>query len=81
MEGTHVADIPLAPVDAGGASGSSTNGTVQLLRDEIRYFDGVIRSTLARKSLLEARLRSLSGEDDTKDEPAIGDSGAMAPHT
>ncbi|GAA0158337.1 hypothetical protein LIER_15394 [Lithospermum erythrorhizon] len=34
MQGTYVTDIPLAHVDVGGASGSSTDGTVQLLRDE-----------------------------------------------
>ncbi|GAA0162918.1 hypothetical protein LIER_18909 [Lithospermum erythrorhizon] len=42
LEGIYVTDIPLAQVDAGGASGSSTDGTTQLLRDKIRYLDGVI---------------------------------------
>ncbi|GAA0141189.1 hypothetical protein LIER_02393 [Lithospermum erythrorhizon] len=79
LEGTHVVDIPLAPVDVGGASGSSTDGTAQLLWDEIRYLDGVIQSSLARKSVLEARLRSLSREDDPDVDPAGGDNGAEAP--
>ncbi|GAA0161168.1 hypothetical protein LIER_17544 [Lithospermum erythrorhizon] len=79
MEGTHIADIPLALVDAGGASGSSTDGTARLLKDEIRYLDGVIRSSLARKSMLEAHLRSLSGEDDPDADPVGGDTSAKAP--
>ncbi|GAA0187516.1 hypothetical protein LIER_34804 [Lithospermum erythrorhizon] len=79
MEGTHVADIPLETVDARRASGSNTDGTAQLLRDEIRYLDGVIQSNLTRKSVLEARLRSLSGYYDVVDEPAVGDSSVEAP--
>ncbi|GAA0173741.1 hypothetical protein LIER_27296 [Lithospermum erythrorhizon] len=31
MEGTHVVDVPLAPLDEEGASGSHTDGTVRLL--------------------------------------------------
>ncbi|GAA0142391.1 hypothetical protein LIER_03299 [Lithospermum erythrorhizon] len=46
---------------------SHTDGTVQLLRDEIRYLNGVIQSSMARKSVLEARLRSLTGDDDPDD--------------
>ncbi|GAA0164456.1 hypothetical protein LIER_20086 [Lithospermum erythrorhizon] len=64
MEDTHVDDMPLAHVADEGASGSGTDGTAQLLRDEIGYLDGVIQSSLSRKSVLEARLQSLSGEDD-----------------
>ncbi|GAA0142666.1 hypothetical protein LIER_03510 [Lithospermum erythrorhizon] len=52
LEGTHVVDIPLAPVDAGAALGSSIDGTTQLLRDESRYLDRVIQSSLARKSMV-----------------------------
>ncbi|GAA0155644.1 hypothetical protein LIER_13330 [Lithospermum erythrorhizon] len=81
MQGTQVADIPLVTVDTGGASGSGTDETAKILRDEIRYLDGVIQSSLARKSVLDERLRSLSGEDDTKDGPAVGESGPEAPHT
>ncbi|GAA0143723.1 hypothetical protein LIER_04336 [Lithospermum erythrorhizon] len=33
----------------------------------------------ARKSVLEARLRSLSGADDTEDEPAVGDASTETP--
>ncbi|GAA0144911.1 hypothetical protein LIER_42830 [Lithospermum erythrorhizon] len=79
MQGTYVADTPLATVDAGGALGSNTNGTAQLLRDKIHYLEGVIQSSLAKKSVLEARLRSLSGEDDPKVDPSIGDSGVEVP--
>ncbi|GAA0142954.1 hypothetical protein LIER_03744 [Lithospermum erythrorhizon] len=79
LERTHVADIPLAPVDVGGASGSNTDRTAQLLMDEIRYLDGVIQSSLARKSVLETRLRSLSGEDDPYANTTGGNSGAKAP--
>ncbi|GAA0170302.1 hypothetical protein LIER_24597 [Lithospermum erythrorhizon] len=74
MEGTHVVDVPMAPLADEGAPGSRTDGAAQLLRDEIRYLDGVIQSSLARKSVLAARLRSLSGEDDP-------DEGAETPHT
>ncbi|GAA0144955.1 hypothetical protein LIER_36041 [Lithospermum erythrorhizon] len=79
MEGTHIADILLASVDASGASGSNTDGIAQLLRDEIRYLDGVIQSNVARKSVLEARLRSLNGENDPEDEPVVGDNSVKAP--
>ncbi|GAA0152241.1 hypothetical protein LIER_10769 [Lithospermum erythrorhizon] len=67
MEGIHVVDVPLAPLAEEGASGSHTNGTVQLLRDEIKYLNGVIQSSLARKSVFEARVRSLTGDDDPDD--------------
>ncbi|GAA0181473.1 hypothetical protein LIER_30248 [Lithospermum erythrorhizon] len=81
MQDTHVADIPLALIDAGGASGSSTDGTTQLLRDEILHLDGPIQTSLARKSVLEARLRSLTGDVDPAVDPSVADSGADAPQT
>ncbi|GAA0186800.1 hypothetical protein LIER_34088 [Lithospermum erythrorhizon] len=79
MQGTHVVDIPLVTVDTGGASGSGTDEIANILRDEIRHLDGVIQSIFARKSILEACLRSLSGEDNPDADPAIGDSGSEAP--
>ncbi|GAA0155499.1 hypothetical protein LIER_13213 [Lithospermum erythrorhizon] len=79
MEGTHVANVPLAHVADEGASGSGTDGTAQLLRDEIRYLDGIIQSSLAIKSVLEAHLRSLSGEDDSDVDPTVSDGGAETP--
>ncbi|GAA0160835.1 hypothetical protein LIER_17297 [Lithospermum erythrorhizon] len=73
IEGTHVADMPLTPLTDEGTSGNRPDGTVQLLRDEIGYLDGVIQSSLARKSVLEAGLRSLNGEADP-------DEDAETPH-
>ncbi|GAA0159450.1 hypothetical protein LIER_16220 [Lithospermum erythrorhizon] len=78
MQGTHVADIPLVTTETGGVSGSGTDETTKVMRDEIRHLDGVIQSSLARKSVLEARLRSLSGEDDPDADPAVGGSGVEA---
>ncbi|GAA0148609.1 hypothetical protein LIER_08001 [Lithospermum erythrorhizon] len=81
MQGTHVADILLVTVDTGGASGSGTDDTARILRDEILHLDGVIQSSLARKSFPEARLRSPSGEADPTIDPAVDGSGADASHT
>ncbi|GAA0171677.1 hypothetical protein LIER_25656 [Lithospermum erythrorhizon] len=67
MEGTHVADVSLTPLAKEGASGSHTDGTVQLLRDEIRYLNEVIQSSMARKSVMEAHLRSLTRDGDPND--------------
>ncbi|GAA0186771.1 hypothetical protein LIER_34059 [Lithospermum erythrorhizon] len=52
-QGTHVADIPLTTADTGGAIGSDTDETMRVLRVEIRLSDGVIQTSLARKSVLE----------------------------
>ncbi|GAA0160596.1 hypothetical protein LIER_17115 [Lithospermum erythrorhizon] len=84
--GVHVVDVPLAPItDTGGALGSSIDGTVQLLRDDIRYLDGIIQSCLAIKFVLEASLRDLTGEDNDEDDadvdPTAGDSGVETPST
>ncbi|GAA0141274.1 hypothetical protein LIER_02454 [Lithospermum erythrorhizon] len=81
IQETHVANIPLVTVDTSGASGSGTDKTIKILRDELRHLDGVIQSSLARKYVLEARLRSLSGEDDAQDEAIVGDGGAETPLT
>ncbi|GAA0183962.1 hypothetical protein LIER_31285 [Lithospermum erythrorhizon] len=81
MEGTHVADVPLGPTADERASGSKIDATAKMLRDEIKYLDGVMQSTIARKSVLEARLRSLDGEDDPDADTVVGDSGAKAPQT
>ncbi|GAA0149559.1 hypothetical protein LIER_08704 [Lithospermum erythrorhizon] len=79
IQGTHVADIPPVTVDTGGASGSGTDESAKILRDEIRHLDGIIQSSLARKYVLEAHLRSLSGEDNPDVEPAVGDGGVETP--
>ncbi|GAA0170848.1 hypothetical protein LIER_25022 [Lithospermum erythrorhizon] len=54
--------------------GASNDETTRFLRDEIRHLEGVIQSSLARKSVLEARLRSLTGEDDLVADPAASNS-------
>ncbi|GAA0164802.1 hypothetical protein LIER_20352 [Lithospermum erythrorhizon] len=64
MEGTQMYLFPLAPPAVEGPSGHHTDGTVQLLQEEIRYLNGAIQTTIARKSVLEARLRSLTRDDD-----------------
>ncbi|GAA0143675.1 hypothetical protein LIER_35788 [Lithospermum erythrorhizon] len=74
MEWTHVADVPLAPPTKEGTSASHTDGIVQLLQGEIRYLNEVIQSSMARKSVLEARLRILTGEDDAD----VGDAAASS---
>ncbi|GAA0163264.1 hypothetical protein LIER_39564 [Lithospermum erythrorhizon] len=81
MQGTHVADIPLVTVDTVGGSKSGTDETARVLRDEIRHLDGVIQFSMTMKSVLEARLRSLSGENEPEVDPAVGGIGAAAPHT
>ncbi|GAA0143933.1 hypothetical protein LIER_04501 [Lithospermum erythrorhizon] len=72
MEGTHVADVPLGPQTEEDTSTTHTDSTVQLLQEEIRYLNGVIQTSMARKSVLEARLRSLTSEDDA----GVGDDSA-----
>ncbi|GAA0153941.1 hypothetical protein LIER_12059 [Lithospermum erythrorhizon] len=55
---------------------------VQLVVDEEAQEsdeEDIAPSSLARKSVLEARLRSLSGEDDPNADPVGGDSGGKAP--
>ncbi|GAA0179101.1 hypothetical protein LIER_29931 [Lithospermum erythrorhizon] len=81
MQGTHIADIPLAIVDTGGALESGTDETPKIIRDEMRHLDGVIQTSLARKSVWEAYLRSLSGAVDPVVDPGIGGTGAEAPQT
>ncbi|GAA0141076.1 hypothetical protein LIER_02302 [Lithospermum erythrorhizon] len=62
----------------GSGSGVGSEETARFLRDEIKYLDGVIQSSLARKSVLEARLRSLTGENDPAIDLAASDSKAEA---
>ncbi|GAA0139927.1 hypothetical protein LIER_35157 [Lithospermum erythrorhizon] len=81
MQGTHVADIPLVTIDTGGGSRSGIDDTARVLRDEIRHLEGVIHSSLARKSVLEAPLRSLNGDVDPDVDPDVDGSGAEAPQT
>ncbi|GAA0168013.1 hypothetical protein LIER_22830 [Lithospermum erythrorhizon] len=57
-------------------SGVGNEETTRVLKDEIKHLNGVIQSSLARKSVLEARLRSLSGDDDPTVDPAANDSEA-----
>ncbi|GAA0167232.1 hypothetical protein LIER_22209 [Lithospermum erythrorhizon] len=63
--------------DVSGTSGGENEETARFLRDEIRHLDGVIQTSLARKFVLEARLRSLSGVAN----PDVGGSGAETPQT
>ncbi|GAA0156929.1 hypothetical protein LIER_14306 [Lithospermum erythrorhizon] len=72
QKGIYVADIPLQADDTSGASGSGNEETTRILGDEIRHLDRVIQTSIASKSVLEARLRSLTGEVD----PGIDGSGA-----
>ncbi|GAA0152989.1 hypothetical protein LIER_37603 [Lithospermum erythrorhizon] len=60
-----------------GASGNGNEETARILRDGIRYLDGVIQTRIARMSVLEVRLRSLTGAVDL----SVDGSGAEAPHT
>ncbi|GAA0153329.1 hypothetical protein LIER_11595 [Lithospermum erythrorhizon] len=64
MQGVHVANIPLRVVETGSGSGASNKESARFIRDEIKHLDGVIHTSLAMKSVLEARLRSLVGEDN-----------------
>ncbi|GAA0171431.1 hypothetical protein LIER_41158 [Lithospermum erythrorhizon] len=81
IQGRHVADITLQEDVAGGASRSGINETVRILRDEIHQLDGVIQTSLAWKSVLEARLRSLTRDVDPAVDPSVVGSGVEAAHT
>ncbi|GAA0138676.1 hypothetical protein LIER_00375 [Lithospermum erythrorhizon] len=59
---------------------SGIDETVKILRDEIGHLNGVIQSSIARKSVLETRLPSLNGEDDPDVDTSVDDSGAKPPH-
>ncbi|GAA0167472.1 hypothetical protein LIER_22399 [Lithospermum erythrorhizon] len=63
--------------DDSSASGGGNEERAKFLRDKICHLDGVIQTSLVRKSVLEARLKSLSGEANLD----IGGSGAEAPQT
>ncbi|GAA0157211.1 hypothetical protein LIER_43397 [Lithospermum erythrorhizon] len=78
LQGTHVADIPLRAIETGSGSGAGNEATARFLKDEIKQLDGVIQSSLARKSVLEAHLRSFTGEDDPVVAPDASDSEAEA---
>ncbi|GAA0185556.1 oxidoreductase [Lithospermum erythrorhizon] len=54
------------------------SGMIKAAQDEIRHLEGVIQTTLARKSVLEARLRSLTREVGPEVDPAVGDCKAEA---
>ncbi|GAA0175417.1 hypothetical protein LIER_28596 [Lithospermum erythrorhizon] len=59
----HAILKPIAyPIETGGGSSVGNDETARFLRDEIKHLEGVIQSSLARKSILEARLRSLTGD-------------------
>ncbi|GAA0180784.1 hypothetical protein LIER_30153 [Lithospermum erythrorhizon] len=78
MQGTHVPDIPLRAVETGGGSSVGNDETAHFLMDEIKHLEGVIQKSLAKKSVLKARLRSLVGEDDPVIDPATSDNEAAA---
>ncbi|GAA0144786.1 hypothetical protein LIER_42827 [Lithospermum erythrorhizon] len=78
LQGTHVANIPLRAIETGSRSGAGNEETARFLRDEIKYLDGVIQSSLAQKSVLDAHLRSMTGEDDPAVAPDASDSEAEA---
>ncbi|GAA0163831.1 hypothetical protein LIER_19605 [Lithospermum erythrorhizon] len=73
---THVADMPLRAVETGGGSRAGNDETVQFIRNEIKHLEGMIRTSLARKSVLEARLMSLAREDDPVVDLVASDSEA-----
>ncbi|GAA0161620.1 hypothetical protein LIER_17895 [Lithospermum erythrorhizon] len=76
MQGTYVANIPLQYEDASGTSRGGNEEIARFLRDEIRHLDGVIQTSLVRKSVLEAQLKSLIGEAHL----GVDGSRAEAPH-
>ncbi|GAA0145715.1 hypothetical protein LIER_05847 [Lithospermum erythrorhizon] len=76
--GTHVTDIPFKAVETGGGYSAGNDETVQFIKDEINHLEGVIQTSLARKSALETRLWSLAGEDDPVVDPTTSDSEAEA---
>ncbi|GAA0161094.1 hypothetical protein LIER_17493 [Lithospermum erythrorhizon] len=78
--GTHVANIPLRAIETRSGLSTGSDETSRFIRDEIKHLDSVIQSSLARKSVLEARLKSLAGEDDPRIDPAGSDSEAEASH-
>ncbi|GAA0139333.1 hypothetical protein LIER_00899 [Lithospermum erythrorhizon] len=78
QKGIHVADIPLRVVEIGNAFVVGNGETARYIRDEIKHLDGVIQTSLARKSVLEARLRSLTGEVDPEVDPDVADNEAKA---
>ncbi|GAA0167688.1 hypothetical protein LIER_22563 [Lithospermum erythrorhizon] len=57
--GTHVADIPIQDVGTYKVITAEQTAAVKILQDEIAYLDGVIQSSLARKSILEAKFKTL----------------------
>ncbi|GAA0184192.1 hypothetical protein LIER_31480 [Lithospermum erythrorhizon] len=81
IQGTHVPNISLQAKETSGESGSRNEETARILRDEIRHLDGVIQTSVTKKSVLEARLRNLSGDGNSDVDPAISGSGAEASHT
>ncbi|GAA0139489.1 hypothetical protein LIER_01020 [Lithospermum erythrorhizon] len=55
LQGTHDADIPLPTVETGDASNAGNDETARFLRDEIKHLEGVIQTSLARKSVLKGK--------------------------
>ncbi|GAA0167156.1 hypothetical protein LIER_25755 [Lithospermum erythrorhizon] len=70
--------FPLTPREARGSSSIGKDETTRITRNEIRYLEGMIQSSIAKKFELEARLQSIAREVDLEVDPAIGDSEAEA---
>ncbi|GAA0186949.1 hypothetical protein LIER_34237 [Lithospermum erythrorhizon] len=77
-KGTHVPDIPLRAIETGSGSSTSNEETARFIMDEIKNLDGVIQSSLARKSVLEERRRILTREVDPAIDLGVADSEAKA---
>ncbi|GAA0139876.1 hypothetical protein LIER_01337 [Lithospermum erythrorhizon] len=61
---THVADVPLQDVSPDEIITGGQIAVVKILQDEIAHLDGMIQSNLVRKSVLEAKVKSLMEAND-----------------
>ncbi|GAA0150603.1 hypothetical protein LIER_37142 [Lithospermum erythrorhizon] len=65
--GTHVVDVPIPDVGAEEVVTVGQTAAVKILQDEIVHLDGVIQSSLARKSVLEAKVKALMEANSSDD--------------
>ncbi|GAA0151758.1 hypothetical protein LIER_37350 [Lithospermum erythrorhizon] len=70
LKGTHVADVPIPDVSTDEVITSGQTAAVKILQDEITHLEGVIQSSLARKSILEVKVKTLMEASSSGDNKA-----------